>query len=469
MTRSIVILPCLLFLLALIPAPDTLAQPQIAATEEEPPAGDEIAVTGDAPSDAAIAARLREIYANLEQMEGIEVAVEAGVVTLNGEVITQAAHDEAVRLARQVEGVVNVEDRLESVFDASTRLEFAWQRLTEGAGDVLDFLPLLVVAFLVVALFWFLANLLLRWEGLFRHFTANHFLADLLKQLTRIGIIVLGVLLALEILDAVAILGALLGAAGLFGLALGFALRDTIENYIATILLSLRQPFDPNDYIRVNDFEGKVVRMTSGATILMTFDGNHIRIPNALIYKGILTNYTRNPQRRFEFTIGVADDADLTAARSLALHTLHETTGVLGRPEPLCLIMALGPGLVELEIFAWTHQGRFDFLKVRSAAIEAVKQAFEAAAIAMPEPAYRLRLQEGREAAPSTGTVERIIASGLESAEEYQDSMEDALDLGRDPTLDRRISREASEAENLLREQDAAPEEPAKKQRRAGR
>src|SRR5690606_16984070 len=132
--------------------------------------------------------------------------------------------------------------------------------------------------------------------------------------------------------DAAAMLGAIVGVAGLIGLALSFALRDTVENHLATILLSLRQPFSPNDVIALNGIEGTVICLTAGATLLMDYDGNHLRIPNGMLFKTVLVNYTRNPQRRFGFEICVDETADVPAACLIALRALKETPGVLARP-----------------------------------------------------------------------------------------------------------------------------------------
>ncbi len=95
---------------------------------------------------------------------------------------------------------------------------------------------------------------------------------------------ILALVLALNLLGATALLSAVLGSAGVIGLAVGFAVRDTIENYVASIMLSLRQPFRPNDHVVINNNEGHVIRLTSRATILMRLDGNHLRIPNSEVF-----------------------------------------------------------------------------------------------------------------------------------------------------------------------------------------
>lgn len=88
--------------------------------------------------------------------------------------------------------------------------------------------------------------------------------------------------MALDLLEATALVGAVAGTAGLAGLALGFAFKDIVENYLAGLLLAFQRPFDKNDHVTVEDHAGKVVRLTPRETILMTMDGNHVRVPNAV-------------------------------------------------------------------------------------------------------------------------------------------------------------------------------------------
>lgn len=106
-------------------------------------------------------------------------------------------------------------------------------------------------------------------------------------------------------LGATGLLGALIGTAGIIGVGLGFALKSTGENYFASILLSLRQPFDPHDLVKIDDQDGRVVRLSSRATVLLDFDGNHVRIPNSKVFNATIINYTRNPERRFWFKLEV--------------------------------------------------------------------------------------------------------------------------------------------------------------------
>ena len=205
---------------------------------------------------------------------------------------------------------------------------------------------------------------------------------------------VLGVVVALNLLGSSTLMGTILGGAGVVGLAIGFAVRDSLENYIASIMLSLRQPFRANDHVVVDGHEGKVVRLTSRATILMTPDGNHLRIPNTIVFKAVILNYTSNPERRLDFQLGVDAEDDPQAAIETGSKALAALEFVLADPPPNGVIMSVGDSNIILKFTAWINQEQADFLKARSRAIRATKMAVEAAGFTLPEPIYRLRIDQ---------------------------------------------------------------------------
>ena len=397
--------------------------------------------------DADIARRLREIYDTVDGLGEVRVTVHAGVVSLSGDVLTESARDQALGLARQIRGVVEVEDSIHRVRDVRRRLGTATARLRDSALDLVAELPLLAVALVLFVLFWWLG----RWVGSldrpFRRLAPNRFLRDLLAQALRTAVVLLGAILALEVLDATALVAAVAGAAGLAGLAIGFAFRDLVENYIASVLLSLRQPFLPGDLVVIEGHEGKVVRLNSRATILITLDGNHVRIPNAQVFKGVILNYTRNPRRRFDFTVGVGVDADLAAALALALDTVGDLDGVLAEPPPQGWIDELGDSNVLLHLFAWIDQRDTEWAKARGEAIRRVKVAFDDAGIAMPEPIFNVRLEQRREAEAAAAKEARAAKAGAFPGAAGD---EETADLSADTHLDREVAEERAAEGDLL-------------------
>lgn len=196
--------------------------------------------------------------------------------------------------------------------------------------------------------------------------------------------------------------------------------------------------------------EGKVMRLTSRATVLMRVDGNHVRIPNAKVYKATIVNYTRNPLRRIEFDVGVDTDLDLSRPRELAVRTLASLSGVLESPPPACLVQELGDSRVILRLYAWIDQRESDYLKLKSEAQRLVKEAFDDAGIVMPEPMYNIKLRPPRKPAGR----EEPKRAPQEAAQ-----ADTAVDTAPDRAVVKQMRDEKrdSDAEDLL--SDAAPRE----------
>jgi small-conductance mechanosensitive channel len=312
--------------------------------------------------------------------------------------------------------------------------------------------PLLLLSLGIVAASMLLARVAGKSDWLFERLSHNWFVRDLIRQLLQVAIVVSGVIIALQLLDATALLGSVVGALGILGLAIGFATRETVENYIASVLLSLKQPFRRDDLVSVDDIEGIVMRLTPRATVLMQPDGNHLRIPNAKVFKAVIINFTRNPLRRFEFTVGVDTDLDLNDPRRLAVRVLKGVPGVLDSPEPMCLVDALGDSSVILKVLAWIDQRESDFQKARSEAQQAVKDAFDEAGIVMPEPIYNVNLRRLKPGA------KRFIAQDPATTpspahEEPGKGRENGVgDTSPDTSVDQQImaERQASSEEDLL-------------------
>ncbi len=363
--------------------------------QEVTPNTSPIAAGADTVSDARIEARIDAIFSQIEALDQITVNVDAGVVTLSGSTMDQAAAERAVELVNRVEGVVTVESNIERDLSVERRLNPIIGQTQSLTSDAISLLPLLALAVVVFAAAMLIGRWIAGWDTLWARITPNAFIADLVCSSIRILAFIIGVVGALALLDATAFLGAFLGAAGFIGLAVGFAVRDTIENYIASIMLSIRQPFRPNDHVVIDDKEGRVLRLTSRATILMTLDGNHLRIPNATVFKAVILNYTRNPKRRFDFELGVDADDDPLAAIETGLATLKSHDFVLDDPAPFACIQQVGDSNIVILYAGWVDQEKTSYMQARSVALASVKTALEAAGFALPEPIYRLRFDNG--------------------------------------------------------------------------
>jgi len=332
----------------------------------------------------------------------------------------------------------------EALENTSQRIDLVGDKLAHLGDRAVEILPLLTLALVIIGLFWIIARLLTKGDWLFR-WIDNRFARDTARHFSRIVLIGCGVLLALELLDATALFGAALGAAGVAGIAVGFAFRDIMENYLAGLLLSMRHPFEPNDLVSIDGDEGKVVRLTSRATVLLTLAGNHLRIPNSKVFKAVLLNYTRNPLRRLDFEVNIGVDEDVAAAQKLGVEVLTSMDAILDEPPPLALLERLGDSSVPIRFFAWVDQQDTDYFKALSEAIRVLKAAYDDAAIEMPGPIYRVQMRDAAERLPTQ--VVRRTAESLAAG-----------DTAADVRLDEQVESErAAEGPDLLDEK--APRE----------
>ena len=375
----------------------------VAQTTTTQPSGT-INIEDSATSDAAIANRIRDILGELEGYEDISVTVSSGIITLRGTTLDTSSATRLTELVGRVEGVVAIENEVHETTDVVERLNPAVARFKARLTQLIAFLPLALIAFgvfvAVILLGFVIARLRQPWERL----APNAFIADIYRQIIRLLFLIGGLVIALDIVGAAALLSGILGAAGIVGLAIGFAVRDTVENFIASIMLSIRQPFRPNDTVEIEGDTGKVIRLTSRATILLSFDGNHIRIPNATVFKSRIVNFSRNAERRFTFALTVAPDTDLDEARRLAADTLIALPFVLKSPEASAWIESVDDFWVTLNMAAWINQNETDIVLARSEAIRLTQAAFDSADMSAPVPSYRIESFDGVAAKPSKPT-----------------------------------------------------------------
>ena len=385
-----------LFLIMALAMPVSLhhAGPGFAQATEDQPTG-AIAVEDSATQDAAIAVRIRDILAELDGFGNVTVTVSSGIVTLRGTTLDAASATRLNDLVGRVEGVVAIENEVTETTDVVERLNPALERFKARMLQAVAFLPLGAVAVTVFVLVVLLGLTLARMRYPWDRIAPTAFIADIYRQILRLVFMVGGLVIALDILGATALLSTILGAAGIVGLAIGFAVRDTVENFIASIMLSIRQPFRPNDTIEIEGDIGKVIRLTSRATILLSFDGNHIRIPNSTVFKSRIVNYSVHPERRFMFEIGVASDADLAAVRQLAEDTVMAMPFTLDQPAPMAWIERIGDGAIILVVTGWIDQSETSLVRAKGEAVRMVKTAIEAAGVEVPDTTYRIQMLGG--------------------------------------------------------------------------
>ena len=263
--------------------------------EVQPPARDE-----------QIAARLQSILELTGWFTATALTVEDGVVFLEGDTEQAVYKDWAGELAGKTEGVVTVVNQIVVVPRSPWDFTPVLNEIVDLLRGFVLALPRLVLGLLILAATWLLAILASRLaRRLLRRSMKSPLLRDVTSWLIAAPVFVLGIYLVLQFFGLTRLALTVLGGTGLLGLVVGIAFSDIVENFLASILISVRTPFMSGDVIKVSEHLGIVQRVTTRGTLLMGRDGNHIQIPNATIYKSTIINYTANPNRRIDFLVGI--------------------------------------------------------------------------------------------------------------------------------------------------------------------
>jgi osmotically-inducible protein OsmY len=232
----------------------------------------------DAPAersiqDEVLQERLATIFSRVDELDEVRVEVQAGVVHLTGRTVSPDAVVQAETLAGQLEGVAYVDNDIEVLREIGERLSPALQTARDKIVEFVQYLPLFAVALLILGLFGGLASLASRFDLPGERFERQPFLQNLVQQVIAVVVFSVGVVFVLELFQVTTLVGAVLGTAGVAGLAFGLAFRDIGENYLAGLWLGLQQPFEKNELVEIGEYHGKVIRLTTRATVLMTLGG----------------------------------------------------------------------------------------------------------------------------------------------------------------------------------------------------
>jgi small conductance mechanosensitive channel len=263
---------------------------------------------------------------------------------------------------------------------------------------IIEALPNLIVALAIFALFVLLAGALKRvveriTERADMPPTARLVLGRLMHGL----IILLGILLALPVIYPNFTTAQVIQALGIGGVAIGFAFRDILQNFLAGILLFITQPFKIGDQIIVGSYEGTVQDIQTRATLIKSYDGRLVVIPNSDLFTQSVTVNTAFPTRRseYDFEIGYGDDLEL--AKRLIIEAIDGVDFTLQNPRPEAFTVDLAPSTVNVRARWWTSSKRSNVLHMKARVIEAVKAKLTEAGIDLPYTTYQVLFHDQTE------------------------------------------------------------------------
>jgi len=179
-------------------------------------------------------------------------------------------------------------------------------------------------------------------------------------------------------------LSGILVAGGILGIIIGFASQSTISNLISGVFILLEKPIKIGDSIEVEGVRGVVEDVNILSTILRTFDGLYVRVPNEKIFVSNIINFTAHAARRFEFMIGISYSSDIKKAVELIRKVGEEHPFVLKNPEPQIFVYEFADNSVNINARFWAPpQVWFD---VRMELLEKIKKEFDENGIEIPFP-----------------------------------------------------------------------------------
>lgn len=176
------------------------------------------------------------------------------------------------------------------------------------------------------------------------------------------------------------------------GLAVGLALKDSLSNFSAGVMLIIFKPFKVGNFVEAAGIAGVVEEIRIFNTQLRTGDNREIIVPNSQIYSGIITNFSAREQRRIDLVIGIGYEDDIRAAKQILEEIMQAEERILKDPEPVILVSELGESSVDLAVRPWVSSG--DYWNVRSDLLETIKREFDAKGISIPYPQRDVHLHQ---------------------------------------------------------------------------
>lgn len=294
-------------------------------------------------------------------------------------------------------------------------------------------LPYIVAGLIVVAISYLIARLL---RNLITNVAIQHEhqrnVGLVLGRLVQGAVILLGVLIALVIAIPSFKPAQLVQLLGIGSVAIGFAFRDILQNFLAGILILLTEPFDIDDQIIMGDHEGTVEAIETRATMIRTYDGRRVVIPNSSIFTQAVTVNTAFPKRRLQYEVGIGYGDDIEHARDIMLATLRQTETVLDDPAPEALVIGLEGSWVTIRIRWWIDPPRkLDTMRSIDRVLTGIKRDLTAAGIDLPYPTRQIlfhdqteeadgdrsRQREGWPAGKNGATIPRAVAERKQTSD----------------------------------------------------
>ena len=254
--------------------------------------------------------------------------------------------------------------------------------------EAIKLLPNLVMAFITILLFSLIARYAAKLaRNILKNIVDSAEVINLLTSILRVIIFIAGLFIALDFMSLKGTVTSLLAGAGIVGLAIGFAFQDMTENLISGITMSIKKPFKIGDIIEAEGVFGNVKAIKLRNTLVETFSGQLKIIPNKILFRNILTNYSSTHKRRIELDVGISYADDPQQASDVIVDALNNCDFVIDKSETAAFAKEFGASSVNLIVWFWIDfPGNKGFMQARHDAVINIKKALEKEDILIPFP-----------------------------------------------------------------------------------
>lgn len=268
----------------------------------------------------------------------------------------------------------------------SDSLDISLSKVQDWGVGFYALLPNILASLVIIVLFVIFAWLTKRITTTYFNKRDRIDLGNLVSDISFWIIFGIGFFISLTVVTPTLSSGDLLSGFGLGSLAVGFVFKDILQNWFSGLLILIRLPFRRGDQVQIGDIEGTIQRIEPRATVIRTFDGKDVIIPNQTVYSSKIIVQTSQEKRRVELDITVGYDHDINTIRGIITTCLEPIDEILKAPEIQILCWDLGATSLGLKIRWWIHSERSNEVISRARAVQAIKEAFQANDIDPTDP-----------------------------------------------------------------------------------
>ncbi len=276
-------------------------------------------------------------------------------------------------------------EQITSALNAVTDKLYGWLR------SLVVSLPNLLLALVILAVFWLLA----RWAykvvtAIFRKTELNPTLEHLLAGSVRTTVLIIGGMLALSVLQLEKTVFSMLAGVGVVGLALGFAFQDLVSNFISGIMIAVRAPMKVGHVIKIADVMGTVVDLRLRDTVIRNFDGQDIYIPNKSFMTDKFANYSVFGRRQITVAVGVSHESELAKVVEALTERITRMKNILDTPKPQVFAESFNESSVKLMVSTWIKYPGTDPDLARHLLVSEIKKAAEEKVFTLAYPVRKI-------------------------------------------------------------------------------